>query len=214
MGISPSPRSAGRGSGRGAPLLPPLYAHDPFLPLHQVLQSTWLDLPMAILTTACEGWALALLGASLYAQRERRWRTFAAAFLPLAAALLLSGLAVKELKEVLATPRPLAVYGSAVRLLGEPLLSFGFPSGHASSAAAFAAVTGLLYGGAWHAAWALAVLGGLSRVYVGAHWVTDVVGGWALGATVGMAVYAAALRAHPAGHLAQLRSGRRAARHP
>jgi membrane-associated phospholipid phosphatase len=194
--------------------MPPLYAHDPFLRLHAALQSAWLDLPMTVVSTACEGWALALLAASLYAQRERSWRTLLAAWLPLAAALLVSGLAVKELKELLATPRPLTVYGGAVRVLGEPLFAFGFPSGHASSAAAFAAVTALVYGGMWRLAWALAALGGLSRVYVGAHWVTDVVGGWALGASLGLCAYLVALRARPSGHLAQLRRGRCAAQRP
>jgi membrane-associated phospholipid phosphatase len=43
---------------------------------------------------------------------------------------------------------------------------------------------------------------------VGAHWVTDVLGGWALGATLGALAHFLALELSPRGYLAILREGR------
>jgi undecaprenyl-diphosphatase len=67
-----------------------------------------------------------------------------------------------------------------------------FPSGHATLAvavwgmlAALAAATTPRWAhkvAAWTAAVLVAGLVGLTRMYLGAHWLTDVVGGWALGA--------------------------------
>ena len=189
--------------------MPALYAHDPFLALHQALQHPWLDLPAALLSTACEGWALALVGLVAFGARERDARRLAAVFLPLALALAVSGAAVQELKDLFATPRPLAVYGAGpVRIGLEPLFLFGFPSGHASAVATFGVYALLAY--RRRASWALAliVLGGLSRIYLGAHWVMDVLGGWALGGSLGLLAYLLARWAWPEGQLARLAHGR------
>ena len=189
---------------------PHIYAHDPFLAVHQALQHPWLDLPAALLSTACEGWALALVGLVVLGARERDARRLAAVYLPLALALLASGLIVQELKDVFATPRPLAVYGaSQVRTGLEPLFLFGFPSGHSSAAATFGVYLFLAYGPRARWGLLLALLGGLSRVYVGAHWVMDVLGGWALGGSLGLLAYCLTRWSWPEGRLAQLAQGRR-----
>ena len=75
------------------------------------------------------------------------------------------------------------------RLLSSPR-DPSFPSGHAVAAATFYPLAALLVGRrrpAWRrAAWAtavgLALWIGLGRLYLGVHWPSDVLGGWAVGA--------------------------------
>lgn len=169
-------------------MVPALYAHDPFLAIQAALRAPWLDGPMAVASVACEGWAVALVAAAFFLPRERGLRAGARALLPVLAGLLLSGLAVQLLKQVVALPRPLSVYGAAeVHVLLEPLHRRAFPSGHAASAAALAAFALLRHGRAGWPLLLLALVGGVSRVYVGAHWALDVAAGWALGAAVALA---------------------------
>lgn len=168
--------------------MPPIYALDPFLALQAALATPWLDWPMAILSTGCEGWALVLAAAALAWSIERHAGRAAARVMPALAGLLATGVVVQVVKRLAGLPRPLSVLGaSRVHVVMEPLWHLSFPSGHAASAAALAAALTVRYGdrAAWF--WVLALLGGLSRVCVGAHWATDVVAGWALGAAVGLA---------------------------
>lgn len=67
-----------------------------------------------------------------------------------------------------------------------------FPSGHAAGAAVVAVVVSLLCARWWARAtvwiWALCVM--TSRLYLGVHWLSDVVAGAVLGAVVGVACWA------------------------
>lgn len=169
--------------------MPALYASDSFQLVQAALASPWLDFPMALLTTACEGWSLTIIGIALVWVMERRLpQTFRSA-LPVLLSLLGSGLVVQLVKRVVHLPRPLSVLGAAhVHLVLEPLGQLSFPSGHAAAVAALAMAVTIRYGRQVWWVWALAFLGGLSRVYVGAHWVTDVAAGWLVGMACGLAV--------------------------
>ena len=165
-----------------------LYLHDPFPALQRMLVAPWLDVPMALLSMALEGWAIALIGAAFVLTRERAGRGSARTLATLGVALLLAGAGAQLLKAIVPAPRPLSVLGpGAVHVLLEPLRHRSFPSGHAASAGALAMFALLRYRlRAWPLA-VLAILGGLSRVYVGAHWALDVVAGWTLGALAALA---------------------------
>jgi len=117
----------------------------------------------------------------------------------------LSGWLNHALKQALAQPRP-ADLATGINLVEQ--FGYGLPSGHAQGAVVLWGLLALLAvrrgglarsrgaiarsGGRW--VWAPAVLLmlgiGLSRVYLGVHFPTDVLGGWAVGAVVLAAAWA------------------------
>ena len=113
--------------------------------------------------------------AGFLALRRRWWQL--AAFV---AAIVLSEILIGLLKGIYGRARP---PDSLVATSGT-----SFPSGHAvaASATAVAAVIALVPAGRWRAWWAMAavafsILMGLSRAYLGAHWLSDAVAGILLG---------------------------------
>ena len=111
----------------------------------------------------------------------RQWRALAFAIGTLLGTALANGL----LKALFARVRP--------EVLIEPLSTFSFPSGHSSAAFAFFLCIGVLAGREQpprlRLTWLLlatipATLIALSRVYLGVHWPSDVIGGALLAATL------------------------------
>jgi len=110
---------------------------------------------------------------------RRRW-----AALYYGIAVIVSAVLVQVLKNIVGRPRP------------EDILvvsDFGsFPSGHSANAATLAVTLGIVFARAWvwFAGVVFTVLMMLSRTYLGAHWVSDTIGGLLVGVGVAIIVWA------------------------
>ncbi|WP_238476223.1 phosphatase PAP2 family protein [Agromyces mariniharenae] len=111
----------------------------------------------------------------------RRRRAAARGLLSLLAASALTNLIAKE---VFGGDRPLLADVPIARRLPKPPITPSFPSGHSASAAAFAAGVAIEKPAIGAAIAPVALGVGYSRLHTGAHWLSDVVGGLALGAGV------------------------------
>lgn len=94
------------------------------------------------------------------------------------------------------------------RLLVHCGSKYGFPSSHASNAAAVATLFILQYRRWWWVWVLLAGAIGVSRVYVGVHYPFDVICGWILGAAIAWGLLRAyAIAAKKWGHLPRIERG-------
>lgn len=130
----------------------------------------------AVLITVAVGAGL------LWHRRDRTWRPLLLLAGAYAGALVLQ----RTIKLLTQVPRPPAADAVGV------FSGYAFPSGHATDAAAVYGALAVLLAAtlprrsAKAAVWTVAVvvvgLVGLSRIYLGGHWLTDVLAGFALGA--------------------------------
>ena len=112
------------------------------------------------------------------------WREALIAAPLLAVVIGILDFAGARIKDLVARPRPCMALPDLYQLQGCGK-TFGFPSNHAVNTAAAAAFLQVLYPRSGWISWPITLLIGLSRVYIGAHYVTDVVGGWVLGGVFG-----------------------------
>lgn len=170
---------------------------EPLLQLAHSLASAGLDRFFSAVTSLGSLYGVVPLDIALVAWLFARCRLREATFAALA--LAGSGLLNVATKLVFARERP-ALWESI-----SPETTWSFPSGHAMGSATLACVLILL---AWRTRWRwpalvvmvpLVVLVGLSRIYLGVHYTSDILAGWAAASAWVMASFVAVfgLRRHP-----------------
>ena len=148
-------------------------------------QSAWLDELALSLSRSSLLWVpgILLTGYWLWVS----WREALVAAPVLAASIGLLDFVGARIKDLAARPRPCRALPDIhqIEACGK---TFGFPSNHAINTATAAAFFHVLYPRSGWVSWPLVGLIGLSRVYIGAHYITDVLGGWVIGGLFGAGV--------------------------
>ena len=146
------------------------------------VSSPGLDFVMVGLTTIGRAGAIWIaLGVAAVVLRRSRLPGLVQLLIALLLANLVGDYVLKPLVD---RPRPFEVMAD-VRVVGHRPANAAWPSGHAAQAGAGAVAVSALWPAARGAAWALALLIALSRVYLGVHYPLDVVSGLVIGALCG-----------------------------
>jgi len=153
-----------------------------------------LDAFFSAITWLGNGWIIFSLVAIFFAVKKP---AYLHQHLPwIIGVMLLSGLCIFAFKKMIPRPRPLTDFAPLIEagkvhihVLGEQLRYRSFPSGHTQTA--FAAATYLCFLlPRWTPLFiALAIAVGLSRIYLGAHFPFDVIGGGAVGVALALGTW-------------------------
>ncbi|MGC8500289.1 MAG: phosphatase PAP2 family protein [Leptospirillia bacterium] len=157
-----------------------------FLWLNNSLARPWLDPVMEAATALGNGFYLFPLGLLLMTLFAKR--NFRRDFVFWASTSFISFIIGTLLKHLVHRDRPLAAlhariddHQATVHVLGPSLYANSFPSGHTFTVFSTASLFAGLYPGLAIPLYTVATLTGLSRIYVGAHFPLDVLGGALIG---------------------------------
>lgn len=165
----------------------------------QLLRTPWMDRVMVVITALGDWQVLLALFAVLFVwlALHRRW----SAALHWLAAAAFAQILIQAVKMTTSVARPVDVYTGTT--------AFSFPSGHATSSMVVYGFLAVLVARelpparrwlAYAATAPLIALIAFSRLYLGVHWLSDVVGGLSLG-LIWVALLGIAYRQHPAATL-------------
>ena len=163
----------------------------------------WLDWLMVFLSDPRSGAIPFVLISTFVFWRSGKsgWRVLAG----MVVLVLLSDWSGAQIKHAFEAERPCDAL-EGVRLLAPYCGRNSFPSNHAMNMAAIAAFMGWHYRALIAPLVVLAILVGISRIYVGVHYPVDVLFGWCWGALIASAFYWLGCRGLPTWH--RRRSGR------
>jgi undecaprenyl-diphosphatase len=164
-----------------------------FFAINHGLKCGFNDLWLGYATWLGNGWIAFPIGVIVLLAIDRR--SFWWNILALALAGIVAGIALNLIKTAVHEPRPLTVFAPDIaagrvyiNVMFDKLYYFSFPSGHSQTIFTVAAV--LMWAGIkahkinfWSggAIVLIAIIVGISRVYCGAHFPSDVLGGAVLG---------------------------------
>lgn len=146
-------------------------------------QSALLDEFALDLSRSSLLWVPGIALSSYWLWRSRREAILGAP--ALAATIGIADFLGARLKDLIARPRPCMSLLDIQQVEAACGKVFSFPSNHAINTAVAAAFLQVIYPRSGWVSWPLVGLIGLSRVYIGAHYVTDVLGGWLIGGLLG-----------------------------
>ncbi len=147
---------------------------------HQIA-TPWLDYLMVVITELGNGWASGIV--TLFLLRHTFIKENKISYIGAFSGLAVGSLVCASLKYGLARPRPATAdfLGEPVRLVNELLTKNSLPSGHTFTIFAITSILAYFRPQLAIPAYIVALLVAISRIYLAAHFPTDVISGAFLG---------------------------------